>query len=58
MDKISGERNPDINEANILELFDRLANLGKRIRLHDTIPNVGKADLGDSLLKNSPKAKP
>lgn len=57
VDKISGEKHPDVNETKILELFDRLANLGKRIRMHDTKSNGSKADLGDCLLKNNLKNK-
>lgn len=48
MNKQTSCKHSDVNEAAIFELFERLANLGQRIRKFNTAPNHTKVNLADS----------
>lgn len=48
MNKQTSCKHSDVNEAAIFELFERLANLGQRIRKFNTVPNHTKVNLAGS----------
>ena len=57
VDKNSSAQKSDLDQAIIFELFDRLANLGKRIRMHNASEGI-KADVGKSCSNYVQQHKP
>lgn len=57
MDKNTSTQKSDLDQVIIFELFDRLANLGKRIRMHNASESI-KADVGKSCSNYVQQRKP